>query len=266
MKKALTAILLVLAASMALALPAPNDIAAAVNSGHLSQAEAMLHEVIREKPGSAKAHYELGQVLVREGRNTEARQELLEARRIEPSLKFASDPQRFNDLLNRIAVTSPAPIAKASEPTLHPVVNAAPAPVFPWAYLILGGGAMLLLWLFFRRKTTAPPMMPVATAPGGGAGPGGGFGYGAASYSPPQASGSGVGGAVLGGIAGLAAGYGLAKVLENGTDSHRTQNANDSNGFIPIEPNPSVDSGAFDAGAGDSWDTGDTSSSSDDSW
>jgi hypothetical protein len=74
-----------------------------------------------------------------------------------------------------------------------------------------------------------------------------------------------MGGAVLGGIAGLAAGYGLAKVLENGTDSHRGQNSSDSSGFIPIDTNPSAGNDVFDAGAGDSWDSGD-SSSSDDNW
>ena len=87
---------LMMVASLALALPTPKDISAAVNSGNLAQAEAMLHEVILVKPGSAKARYELGQVLAREGRKMEARQELLEAQRIDPSLKFAATSPSFN--------------------------------------------------------------------------------------------------------------------------------------------------------------------------
>ena len=46
--------------ALAWALPTPQDIEAAVNSGKLAQAESMLREVIKEKPNSAKAHYELG--------------------------------------------------------------------------------------------------------------------------------------------------------------------------------------------------------------
>lgn len=270
MKRILAGIALVLAATMALALPAPTDIAAAVNSGHLAQAEAMLQEVIKEKPGSAKAHYELGQVLARQGRNSEAKQELLEAQRLAPSLKFTGDPQHFKDLLGKVSAAPAAPLARVAAATAQPAVNAAPAPAFPWIYLILGGGAILALWMFMRRSAAAPAMMPAGAssaggATAGGATAGGGFGAGAGAYSPPQTAGSGMGGAVLGGIAGLAAGYGLAKVLESGADSHRGQSSADGSGFIPIDDNASAGNDVFDAGAGDSWDSGE-SSSSDDNW
>ena len=62
MKRAAIVAILILAASVAFALHSPKDISTAVNSGHLTQAESMLHEVIQEKPASAKAHYEFGQV------------------------------------------------------------------------------------------------------------------------------------------------------------------------------------------------------------
>ena len=57
--------LLALACSLALALPSPKDISAAVEAGDLARAETLLHEVLKEKPNSAKAHYELGEVLAR---------------------------------------------------------------------------------------------------------------------------------------------------------------------------------------------------------
>ena len=65
-----TAILLAtLWAGVCLALPAPHDIEQAVANGQLPQAERMLREVIAEKPRSARAHYELAQVLAREGQH-----------------------------------------------------------------------------------------------------------------------------------------------------------------------------------------------------
>ena len=82
----------------ALALPSPKDIEAAVDAGHLAQAESMLREVIQEKPQSAKAHYELGEVLAREGHYAQAAQELKEAKSLEPSLKFTHQPEQFNAL------------------------------------------------------------------------------------------------------------------------------------------------------------------------
>ena len=71
-----------LAAAAALALPTPKDIESAVNAGHLTQAESMLREVIQEKPQSAKAHYELGQVLARETRYADAHTELKKAKEL----------------------------------------------------------------------------------------------------------------------------------------------------------------------------------------
>ncbi|MBS1188554.1 MAG: tetratricopeptide repeat protein [Rhodocyclaceae bacterium] len=277
MKKIIMALSLVLASSVALALPAPKDIEAAVKAGQLSQAETMLHEVIKEKPASAKAHYELGQVLAREGKNQEARKELLEAQRLDPSLKFASDPQRFRDLLNRIPVGTPAaPVARSVDAT-RPVAPA-PAPVqasFPWIYVVLGGAALVIVWLLMSRRRAAAAPAPVGAAASGGGAPGGygsyGPGYGP-GYGAPQTPASGIGGAVLGGLAGMAAGYGLSKILE-GNEPHEPQarNAAADNDFIPIgsDGGGAPDYGSFDAGSGggDSWDGGDSSSSSgDDNW
>ena len=58
--------------SLVLALPTPKDIAASVQSGQLDRAETQLREVLKAKPDSAKAHYELGEVLARIGPGTAA--------------------------------------------------------------------------------------------------------------------------------------------------------------------------------------------------
>ena len=62
----------VVGASLVLALPTPKDIEAAVAAGRYTQAESMLREVLQDKPQSAKAHYELGQVLAQLQRYKEA--------------------------------------------------------------------------------------------------------------------------------------------------------------------------------------------------
>jgi TolA-binding protein len=60
--------LMVGASSLVLALPTPKDIEASVQAGQFERAETQLREVIKARPTSAKAHYELGQVLARQGR------------------------------------------------------------------------------------------------------------------------------------------------------------------------------------------------------
>jgi hypothetical protein len=261
MKRALSVAILVLTASVAFALPSPKDISTAVNSGQLTQAEGMLHEVIQEKPASAKARYELGQVLAREGRRIEANQELLEAQRLDPSLKFASTPQAFHSLIAKTSGTL-TPIAPALVPAAQ---TAMLSPDIPWIYIVLGGGVLLIaVWLLRRSVASAPvSMVPAGAALGTGAMAGGGMGYGQANYNPAQAPASGMGGAVMGGIAGLAAGYGLSKLLEGSSESHAHSTATGGNSFTPVDSSPQADYGSFDAGTGDSWDSGDTSSGND---
>ena len=72
----LMAVGLMMSLSFSWALPSPKDIEAALNAGQTAQAESMLREVLKEKPQSAKAHYELGQVLSRQGRSEEHTSEL----------------------------------------------------------------------------------------------------------------------------------------------------------------------------------------------
>ena len=266
----LAGLALVLAASFAWALPTPKDIEQAVNAGEYRQAETMLREVLKEKPNSPKAHYQLGEVLAREGRNGDARQALLEAQRLDPSLKFASDPQRFRQLLDKIPLSDsksalPAPASASASPSAAPLNSpAAPAaPVahsspasapasgggFPWFYLVIAAGVLFAVWKIASRVLTPPaPAMAgmgagsasasmggngfgrAPTAPGYGQAPYGQPGYGQPGYGAPASSGPGIGGVVLGGLAGAAAGYGLAKVLEHGDESRSSGQAGAGSG------------------------------------
>lgn len=266
MKKTLAVLVFACASALAFALPSPKDIQTAVESGNYVQAESQLREVLREKPASARAHYELGQVLARVGRKIEARAELLEAQRLDPSLKFAANPQHFRDMLAKLSGEA-APAARTgsaaqiSELPSGPVIAPRAAPVaqressFPWGMVAAGGGVLLVLWFIMRamaQRRTAAPM----SGQNFGGGNFGATGYGN-SAGPAPAAGSGMGGAVLGGLAGLAAGYGLAKVLEHGNDAHAAGTSSSGSGYAPPLDAPTTDDyGAFDAGSGDSWDAG----------
>lgn len=267
------------AAGHALALPTPQDIQTSVQSGRLDQAETQLREVLQAKPNSAKAHYELGEVLAREGRYIEAQQSLREAQRLEPSLKFASSPQKFQDLLSKVnAKAAPAPSSstqRAAVPApVQPMPERAPAGL-PWGMIVVALGGLALLMLWMRRAATsnvlAPQPAPVAQ-------PMGGMGYGAAynpapgyGAAPPSGGGSTVAGAVVGGLAGVAAGYALSKALEghSGTSSVAANGIGNAGGYVPFDaPAAAPDFGDFDAGAGQGWDNvdggGDIGGGSDD--
>lgn len=295
-------LLIAMAAAASMALPSPKDIDAAVSAGHLSQAESMLREVVQEKPNSAKAQYELGQVLARQARYADAQAALAQAKTLDPSLKFAASPDKFNDILNKVtqqAKTSnavPASSASASatalsEPRRAAVspAPAAPEPSFPLHYVWIGIAGLVAVALVLRRQKVQTPAYnapmqatnPMNSArfgagqpaPAGAAGyaPGQGTGY-APGYPGGQpmggGMGSGIGGAVVGGLAGVAAGYALSKALEgdhhSNTGNAAAQNASGNNGYVPFESSAQPDLGNFDSGSGSGWDDSSSDSGSDD--
>ena len=283
----------VLGATLALALPTPKDIEAAVAAGHYSQAETMLREVLQDKPQSAKAHYELGQVLAHERRYKEAQTELQKAKDIDASLKFATSPDKFNTVLAKVSDLAAAPTsAVVMEPSVAPGTHM-PAKAAPeaaasgsgfslsYVWLVIAGLVVLGLWL---RKSAAnnanaanyaPVATPMGTPPaprGFGAqftpnAPQGG--YAPQGYAQPNSGGSTMTGAVVGGLAGVAAGYALSKALEG---DHHTAPASgatpaaDNGGYVPFDTPAQPDLGSFDAGSGNDWDSADAGGSSDDSW
>jgi hypothetical protein len=294
----------VLSATLALALPTPKDIEAAVTAGHYTQAETMLREVLQDKPQSAKAHYELGQVLAHEHRYKEAQTELQKAKDIDPSLKFATSPDKFNAVYAKVNELAAAPSSSVvMEPSVVPGTHAAakttPEPAvsgggssLTYVWLAIAGLVVLGLWL--RRSAanaanngnanattyapSATPMTPPPAQRGFGAqftphaAPAGYApqGYAPQGYAQPNAGGSTLTGAVVGGLAGVAAGYALSKALEG--DHHTSAPAAsgaspvaDNGGYVPFDTPAQPDLGAFDAGAGSDWDSADAGGS-DDSW
>jgi hypothetical protein len=291
--KPLAAGLLLAVSALALALPTPKDIETAVREGHMAQAESMLREVIQEKPQSAKAHYELGQVLAREARYPEALTELKQAKTIDPSLKFAGSDAQFNAVFDKVSAAATPAVTHNTPSTA--VVQAAPAPQAPpasgssslsyiWIAIAL---VVVVAWLARRFVANNPPSGAVMQAPMQPAmqpQPARGFGaqftpnqpgyapqaYGPQGY-PAQAptGGSTMAGAVVGGLAGVAAGYALSKALEG--DHHSSTSApvqDNSGGYVPFDAPTRPDLGSFDAGSGTGWDDSGSSDSGggDDSW
>ena len=272
---------------LALALPSPKDIEAEMQAGNLAKAESMLREVIAEKPQSAKAHYELGQVLARQEHYAQAHQELLKAKDIDPTLKFASSPEKFNVLYDKVSQ-----LQNKTSNAQHSVATAqapSPAPAqstgINMNYVWIGIAGLVALALIIRIMRPAPPAANYAptypqtnpqTNPNGSAVAQRGFGQQYAPGAPQQqpygpapagGMGSGMGGAVIGGLAGVAAGYALSKAMEG---DHGAGHANaapaQSGGYVPFDSPAQPDLGNFDSGSGgDSW--GDSGSSGgDDSW
>jgi hypothetical protein len=172
LQRMLLTLTLVLAAGWALALPSPKEIEAAVGAGQLPQAETMLREVLQAKPQSAKAHYELGQVLARQGKFFEAQQALDQAKIFDPTLKFASSPEAFaktyDTVLAQVRGASSAASAKAAVATpAAPVASPAPASPaggFNLMYVWMGAAGLVVLGLILRRRATAAPAVAPAAA------------------------------------------------------------------------------------------------------
>ena len=263
---------------MTWALPAPKDIEAAVSAGQFSKAESMLREVIQSKPQSAKAHYELGEVLARESHYQEALQELNQSKALDPSLKFASDPQKFHEVYDKISQ-----LASAKTPTQVSSSAQVPAPAAPppsnsglpsWIWVLAGAFGLGGLFYVLNKPK---PAAPVVYAPDPGVSPAQaprGFGAqyapaGAPAYPAPAAapSSSPIAGAVIGGLAGVAAGYAISKALEG--DHHQTADQPHPSNNYDVnydKPQAPPDLGSFDAGSGgDNWDSS-SAGSSDDEW
>ena len=174
LQRMLLALTLALAAGWALALPSPKDIEAAVGAGQLPQAETMLREVLQAKPQSAKAHYELGQVLARQGKYFEAQQALDQAKTIDPTLKFATSTEAFAKTYDTVlaqvrgapsAASAKAAVATPAAPVASPApASPAPSGGFNLMYVWMGAAGLVVLGLILRRRAAATPAVATPAA------------------------------------------------------------------------------------------------------
>jgi hypothetical protein len=260
---ALIASMLIGATAFAADVPTLHQIYQAAQSGRLNDAQGMINQVIKVHPDSAKAHYVDAEILARSGHQNQARQELVNAERLDPGLGFAS-PQAVQNLKTMLS---------ASHPGLLPATATRMAqPAFPWGLLILGIAAIVIITFIvraFARPNFASAGYPGNLQPGMSPGymPGGMGGYGAA---PGMGSGivSGLAtGAALG--AGMVAGEELAHHFMDGNSGSAnvmpqvqpmdtawdTQGDNMGGTDFGIADNSSWDdnSGFADISGGDDW-------------
>jgi len=254
----LLAILVVASAAPVLAQsdPSPDQIYQAARSGHLTQAQQMVDQVLRDRPTSGKAHYIAAEIYAREGDLSRARQELSTAEQLAPGLPFVTNPRAVQELRSQLAERVPG------RPAFTVPYSRPPASI-PWGLILIIGGGVAVLWIVAARRRAAAASYqqyaggPVAAGPGyapAGYGPGYGPGYGA----------PGMGSTLAGGLAsGLAVGAGVVAGEEL---AHRFLEGDRGTGVVPQEPpvDPNADMGGTDFGVGDSssWDGGGGSDSS----
>lgn len=228
--------------------------------GHLSEAQALMQDVLKAHPDSAKAHFVEAELLVRQNRNDAARAELARAMAIDPGLGFAK-PQAVEALKTSLGASRDhRPIQVAS--------TAAPHGMGFWFWpLAVGLLIAALLWKLGRNRGLSPaPAARMATPYGESPSPA----YGPAAAAPGAGSGllgSLATGAAIGG--GMVAGEMLVHRLLDGPSERGggyTPMTNDRDRFpdqAPVDPTMGgQDFGIDNAG---SWDD-DSSRSDDGGW
>jgi hypothetical protein len=234
--------------------PTMHQIYETAESGHLTQAQEMIAQVLAHHPTSANAHWVQAELYAREGKISLARAELGTAERLNPGLTEFK-PSAVQELKSELGLSPRATVPQIVS------LPARSAPHFPWGGLIIGLIVIGLLMMLFRRRTPYS-QYPVAGGPGVGGPPmGGGPGYGP-GYGPAP-MGGGMGSGIAGGLAsGLAVGAGVV-AGEELAHHFLDGGQHPGGGVIPsadaAEPGYSnSDMGGNDFGANDpgSWDDG----------
>jgi len=272
MRSALLAVSLLAVAPAFAAEPTIDQVYQAASSGHFDDAQTMMDKVLQAHPNSAKAHYVEADLLAKQDRLPEARSELNNALRLDPSEKFAK-PQALAELKSVIA--QPHRVIETTRPVYSQPVYT-PAPIQRHDS---GGGLMtvvviiFLIVLFFAivrmltRRTTVVNSYGGGGVPGYGPGYGGGPGYGPGGVIVNQ---GGMGSGILGGLAtGAAVGAGIVageELMDHLThrderrevydDAPRQSSWNDD--YSSNNSSQNYDMGGNDFGVSDnsSWDSG----------
>lgn len=241
---AAAAMIFALAGAPALAGPDPTvgQIYEAASSGRMDEAQRMMDQVLRDHPGSAKAHFVQAELFARQGKLALARSEFDQAQQLKPGLPDES-PRAVQQLAAQLAAHGAA---------------AEPAGVhhFPWGAALILALVIAAFWMLFRRRPSyaypANPASPGAFGPGA---------YGPGAY---PAQGGGIGSSIAGGLAGgLAAGAGIVageELAHHFLDGDRTAGGAiaPANAGEWESGNPKGDMGGANFGVKDpsSWDDG----------
>jgi uncharacterized protein len=238
--------------------PTVDQVYQAARAGHLDEAQQLMNQVLRDHPGSAKAHYVEAEISARAANFPRAREELAKAQQLDPSGSFAK-PEALARLQRELArgSASPRPGTYMTYPRAQE--HHSGFGYWPIILLIVAGG--VILWALSRR--TAPRYYPTGGVPPGGpvsGGYGGPPGYGPAGYGPPM-GGGGIGSGIVGGLAsGLALGAGVAAGEELvhhwiDKDGNRVEGPPPAD-YVPPPQDDNANMGGNDFGVSDSgsWD------------
>lgn len=219
-------------APSAWALPTVDQVQTAVKQGDYAGAEQMMKQVIEAKPGSAKAHYVLAEILAHQRKFGEATEQVRMARLNDPQIKF-TDPAKFaafEQLLEREQHGAKSLAPARAAPVREPASSGGGVPL----WVLLGGGAVfIVLAARWMRNRAAAQMQQVPAYAGGGYGQP--MGYGPA----PAPAGSGMLGVGLAAAGGVAAGMLAEKLLHEGREDHGRHSRDDGG-----------TAGSFDGGSG----------------
>jgi Tetratricopeptide repeat len=154
--RALCSLVIALAASAAALAGTREDIQADMRAGRWAQADARLEQVLAKHPDNALAHYWRAQVKLREGQLDAAREDLGEAKRLDPEHKFAGDKAVLAKLERALAPAAPVVRSTDPVPAPMPVQHAQPVPmpeqqassshIGLWIVLALAALAALMIW------------------------------------------------------------------------------------------------------------------------
>lgn len=260
--------LLMLAATVAFAAPVFADSDPTVQQiydqakvGHLTEAQTMVDQVLRDHPSSSRAHFVAAEIAAKRRDFATARDQLKQAEVLDPGLPKVN-PQAVESLKSELGLSERRVDRGTS------VLSPSPQHGFPWGAALLIGGVIAVLFLIFRRRN-APVVyqggggFPGGVAPvGGGPSPYGGSGvYGA----PAGGIGSGIAGGLASGLAvgaGVVAGEELAHHFLDGRRDGSTpapeyneppaqNNDMGGNDFGVNDPGSWDDSGGGGGGGGD---------------
>ena len=242
--------------------PTISQVYNAVQANRMSEAQAMMAQVLQAHPDSAKAHYVEAELLAKQGRYTSARTELDTAEHLQPQLGFAK-PEAISELKRVIAS------GLNGYPTTANSARA-PAASFPWGWILILALAALVLVVLLMRATARRMGGGPARVPGYGPIANPMSPYGGMPMSPYGPMGGGMGSGLLGGLAsGAAMGAGLVAGEE--LMHHLTDHGNSGSVPGPALNDASMppqqdnlggqdfgipDGSSWDDGGGSSWDDG----------
>jgi len=210
--------------------PSLHEVYQKIAAGQYAQADAMMKGVLENHPNSAKAHYIVAELRLKEGRLDEGRAELARAEILAPGLPFAQ-ADAVQKLRTQLGKSSGLAAGSSSANSIFS------SPIFWLLMVVLVGGLMYFMKLRKREQANAValgngPQSGSAPNPTGGPpnGPGGpGSPNGPAGAPNTGFGGSGLMGSLATGAAlgaGMVAGQALASHLMGGEHGNRDASGN----------------------------------------